>query len=238
MVTSARLLINGLYPQGMFTSSSTITSYQALPRQWLDFSPMILPPRKIAECLYCDVGPTSISAVQSCLIKLSTVIQLYHHTSHTYKHTFIHSCIYTFMHIHTYTNHLFIIASTTLGLDSTNFLKKSVIPSASDLKISPSIYFKWHVPQTVRFINTHFQFPSVYPSFITFQLYLYFVSRSPTMTTNTNNTFTFTLCLTLPQWHQTPTLPLFLPCVLLSYNDSRHQHCLLFTLCLTLLQWQ
>ena len=32
MTTSARLLFNGLYPQGMFTSLSTITSYRALPR--------------------------------------------------------------------------------------------------------------------------------------------------------------------------------------------------------------
>jgi len=69
------------------------------------------------------------------------------------------------------------------------------------------IHFKCQVPQTVS-LQIH-----IFKSPVFIQVSLPF-------------SFIFTLCLPLLQWQQTPTLPLHLPCVLLSNNDSRHQHCI------------
>jgi len=103
---------------------------------------------------------------------------------------------------------------------------------------------KSHKPSDYKYT---FLFPQYLPKFylsnITFIFYL--VSCSSTMRANTNIAFTFylcvalqqwqqtptlhlpfTLCLALLQWQQTPTLHLPLPCVLLSNNDSKHQHCI------------
>jgi len=199
---------------------------------------------------------------------IHTFMHTYIHTNiHSHIHAYIHSCIYTFMHLHTYKNHLYTIASTTLSLDSTKF-QKNVIPSV--------IHFRWQVPQTVS-LQIYIFFSGIFSSFtssnIAFSLscvllsyneskhqhcfYLYLVSCSPTMTADTNIVFTFTLCLALLQWQQTPTLFLPLPCVLLSNNDNKHKHCIylylvscsstmtantniafIFTLCLALQQWQ
>jgi len=51
-----QIFTNGLSPQEVSTSPSVATLCQALPRQWLDLSTIILSPMKFAECLYCTVS--------------------------------------------------------------------------------------------------------------------------------------------------------------------------------------
>ena len=147
--------------------------------------------KKVCRVCVCDMGPTLTSAVQFCLIKLSIVTHV-HTFMHTYMHLDIHAYTvtytHTFMHMRTYRGHLYATASTTLSLDSTKSKKRNetkqqnVIPSVSNPKISPSIHFKWQVPQTVSLQNT-FLFPQYLIEF-----YL------------TNTTFTaFYPCLALQQ---------------------------------------
>jgi len=155
MATSARLLINGLYPRGMFTSSSTTTSstitiFKKVGRvcvfaTWVWFSPQpssfvsssYLPSHIFVHTLYIHNSHTH------------TFTQI----THTHMHTYIHLCIYMHIfinihfHAHTYRGHLYTIASTTLSLDSSKSKQKqtkwrNVIPSVSNPKISPSIQFK------------------------------------------------------------------------------------------------
>jgi hypothetical protein len=107
MATSARLLINGLYPQGLFISPSNDTLCRAWPQCWLDSSPMMLSPRKTVEWLYNYVGPFPILLTQSFLIQLlysHAVIQIqvsctYSYILHTYIHTYIiHSYLHAYKH--------------------------------------------------------------------------------------------------------------------------------------------
>ena len=109
LATSSRILIIEWYLQGVLTSLS-VTSYQPLPRQWFDFNPVILSSlMKFAECLYCNVGPTPASPVQSYHIYSRTIIKV----------SYIHSL---HIHIHAYTTctqyHLYIIALITQSLVS------------------------------------------------------------------------------------------------------------------------
>jgi hypothetical protein len=83
-------------------------------------------PRKFAECFYCDVSPTPILPVVSCLIKFTCHIQFIQSYKlqliHSYIHTLILSHIHTFMHyyIHSYTSytqhHSYITALITHNL--------------------------------------------------------------------------------------------------------------------------
>jgi len=120
------------------------------------------------------------------------------------------------------------------------------------------IHFKWQVSQTVS-LQIYISFSQVSSQVLPLLqcLYFYLVSCSPTMTVDTNIAFFFTLCLALLRWQQTQTLPLLLPFVLHSYNDSKPKHNIFlylvscsptmttntniaftFTLCLALTQWQ
>jgi len=180
------------------------------------------------------MGLTLTSAIQFCPIKLSTVtymhtyIHLYTYTHtfiqiiHTYMHTYIHTYIHTYMHmrahVHAYTlsytyihtkNHVHVIASTTLSLDSTKFPEKNKnkktkqqngIPSVSNPKISPSIHFKSQIPQTVS-LQIHISFSPASSQVLPLQHCIYLFT-----------------------------------CVLHSNNDSKHQLHLPFYLCLALQQ--
>ena len=57
---------------------------------WFDPSPMVTSPMKIAECLYCNVGPPPILLVQSCFVNFTCYIQSQSHiVIQLYIHTFI-----------------------------------------------------------------------------------------------------------------------------------------------------
>jgi len=114
----------------------------------------------------------------------------------------------------------------------------------SDPKISPSIHFKWQVPQTVS-LQIYISFSPVSSQVLPLQhcIYLLLVSCSPTMTANTNIAFAFYLCLALQQWQQTPTLYLPFTCVLLLLVScsptmtANTNIAFTFYLCLALQQW-
>ena len=121
MTVSSKILTNnGLYPQKV-SASRVLHKERTLPHQrlinngpyscqWFDSYPTILSTMKMAECLYCDVGPLSHL---TCHVSLHRV-----HLSYiqSYKSYIIYSYIpyihdiYTFMHI----QHAYNIVHTSL----------------------------------------------------------------------------------------------------------------------------
>jgi len=118
------------------------------------------------------------------------------------------------MHIHTYKNHLYTIASTTLSLDSTESKKKKKKKKNNKMSSPVCLTQRYHQVYTSsdRFHKSSiykytFHFSPVFSQVLPLQHYISCflpVSCSPTMTTNT-------------------TLHLLLfTRVLLSNNDSKH----------------
>ena len=103
MATSSRLLVNnGLYTQ----ETSVATLCRVLPCQRLNLISIISYPRKLAECLYCDVTPPPILPVLSRFIEFTCHMQLYSRTViySLYNHTnHIHTLILS--HINAYTSY-------------------------------------------------------------------------------------------------------------------------------------
>jgi len=89
------LLNMGFLPKKYLLPIKIANLCRALPRQWLDLSPMIPSPMKFAECLYCDVSPPPILLVLSVIYN-HIVIQPY---SYTFIQSYVHAyTIYTQPH--------------------------------------------------------------------------------------------------------------------------------------------
>jgi len=196
---------------------------------------------KVVEWVYCDVGPLSIEPARSYLINF---------TNTSVVHTFIHSCVYTFMHIqHAHKNHLYIIALTTLSLAST--VSQSVIPNVSNLKISPINMF--HVAgSTSQVYKYTFSIPPVYIQVLSLSVYLlscvllshndnrhclYLYLVYCFLTTTTDIAFTFVYLMSHSSTLTADIVFTFTLCLALL---QRQQTLPLpsFTLCLALLHWQ
>jgi hypothetical protein len=95
-------LNNGLSPQ----EASVATLCRVLHHQWLNLFTIISSPRKLAECLYCDVSPPPILPVLSCFIESPVIYSSY---NHTFIQSYINTFTYSYIHIYiTHTQYQFI----------------------------------------------------------------------------------------------------------------------------------
>ena len=156
----------------MFTSSSTIYFIPGFTPTMVRFLSGDTIPNE--DCRVFVLWCRSTSHL-TCQVLSHQSHQSYDHTVNTsVNHTFMHIYIHAYMHSCTYIHIKKSYVHDCINHPESwfNNFPKRVIPIVSDPEISPSIYYKWQVPQTVRFTNIPFQSPKCHPRCVGSQMSL------------------------------------------------------------------